>query len=189
MWRRREASPCQDNPARMQRVCVCVGGGRFGSRRCQLPSSSQNTQNAGNISLYLEFLDRFPASVNVIKWGFKPGVVSEIPASCKVHSLVTALLIRRTHPCVKTFRADGRQRKHASVTSVTCYAAAEGDPATQPWAECSRTSTGLLATLQKCRDLNTTTDNSQSLAMLLKPVATPPAGGGGEATVKTTKQE
>lgn len=78
------------------------------------------------------------------KVGIQTGVISEIPASCKVHSLVTALLIRLTHLCVKTFRTDGRQRKHANFTSVTCYGAAEGDPVTQPWAKCSRTSTGLL---------------------------------------------
>lgn len=121
----------------LQECSVCVWAGGFGSRRCRLPNSSQNTQNTGNISLYLEFLDSFPASTNVSKMGIQTGVMSEIPASCKVHLLVAALLIRLTHLCVKT---DGRQRKHANVTSVTCKSAA----VTQLWAECSRTSTGFL---------------------------------------------
>lgn len=47
VWRRREASPCHANPARMQRV----GGVRL--------QAALNTHSTGNISLYLEF-GQFP---------------------------------------------------------------------------------------------------------------------------------
>lgn len=177
VWRRREASPCQDNPARMQRVCVWGGGVRL--QAVSTPQQQpEHTEGWEHFSLF--GVSRQISCLNERhKVGIQTGVMSEIPASCKVHSLVTALLIRLIHLCVKTFRTDGRRCKHANVMSVTCYGAAEGDPVTQPWAECSRTSTGLPQRSKSVVTLTQqlTTHNSQSLAMLPKPVATPPAGG------------
>lgn len=110
--------------------------------------------------------------------GIQTGSVSEIPASCKVHLMV----IRLTHLCQDSVQMDGNAN---TPTSRQQYKTVQLKVA-QHWAECDRTNTSFLATVQRCHDLNTASNNSQLHAMLPKTVATLE---GGKATVQTTNQE
>lgn len=162
VWRRREASQCHANPAGMQRV------GGIQLQAALTPDQQPENTKYWEHSYLFGVSGQFSCLHEGQESGIQTGSVSEIPASCKVHLVVALVLIRLTHLCQDSVQMDGNAN---TPTSCQQYATVQLKVA-QHWAECDRTSTSFLATVQRCHDLNTASNNSQLQAMLPKPVPT-----------------